>query len=188
MALLTPWFGTLSCQNWGRINFYCKSPGQWSFVTAAQITNALTLLFLNVFISSSCLGDAVSCDKEHEEACLVVQGLKVCLWVQGTPVWSLLREDLTCPEATKPLCLNHRAPEPGGCSYWSREPGARAPQQEEPLQQEAPTLQSEREPPFRKTREIPCPPQLERAPVHADLVRQRVKSIESKHKLLHIRI
>ena len=105
MALLTPWFGTLSCQNWGRINFYCKSPGQWSFVTAAQITNALTLLFLNVFISSSCLGDAVSCDKEHEGACLVVQGLKVCLWAQRTPVWSLLREDLTCPEATKPLCL-----------------------------------------------------------------------------------
>ena len=40
---------------------------------------------------------------------LVVQWLRICLSMQGTLVWSLLKENSTCLGATKPMCHNYRA-------------------------------------------------------------------------------
>ena len=40
---------------------------------------------------------------------MVVQWLRICLPMQGTRVWSLVREDPTCPGATKPVSHNYRA-------------------------------------------------------------------------------
>ena len=48
---------------------------------------------------------------------LVIQWLRVCLPMQGTPVQSLVREDPTYRGAAKPMCHNYRA--------WALEPGSR---------------------------------------------------------------
>ena len=65
-----------------------------------------------------------------KEDFLVVQWLRICLPIQGTQVWSLVREDSTCPGATKPACHN----------YWSQL-SLCAPQQEKLLQWKACTPQ-----------------------------------------------
>ena len=51
--------------------------------------------------------------------------------MQGTQVQALVQEDPTCRGAAEPVHHN----------YWAREPRARAPQQEKPLQWEAQALQ-----------------------------------------------
>ena len=78
--------------------------------------------------------------------------------MQGTWVWSLVREDSTCLRATKPVCHNYWACalEPASHNYWAHVPqllsprattteacasGARALQQEKPPQWEAHALQ-----------------------------------------------
>ena len=70
---------------------------------------------------------------------LVVQWLRICLPMQGTWVWALVREDPTCHGATKPVRCNYWACtlEPTSHNYWARTPRARAPQQEKPPQWEA---------------------------------------------------
>ena len=85
-------------------------------------------------------------------AFLVVQGLRICLLVQGTQIWSLVLEDATCLRATKPLCHNYWACalEPSSHNYWALHAtntetwasGARAPQQEKSPQWEATTRSS----------------------------------------------
>ena len=40
--------------------------------------------------------------KNKSMASLVVQWLRICLAMQGTPVQSLVQEDPTCHRATKP--------------------------------------------------------------------------------------
>ena len=67
--------------------------------------------------------------------------------MQGTQVRALVREDLTCHGAAKPVRHNYWACalEPASHNYWSprattteaRVPRARAPPQEKPLQWEA---------------------------------------------------
>ena len=70
---------------------------------------------------------------------LVAQWLRICLPMQGTRVWALVREDPTCHGATKPV---HNywacALEPASCNYWrphattteAHTPRAHAPQRE----------------------------------------------------------
>ena len=60
-------------------------------------------------------------------ASLVAQWLRICLPMQGTRVWDLVREDLTCRGATRPV--SH--------SCWACVSRACAPQQERPRQWEA---------------------------------------------------
>ena len=60
--------------------------------------------------------------KDVCRASLVVQRLKVHFAMQGTLVRSLVQEDSTCSEATKPMHHN----------YWSLQSTACAPQQEKP--------------------------------------------------------
>ena len=59
-------------------------------------------------------------------ASLVVQWLRLCLSMQGTPVWSLVWKDITCCRATKPMCHNcwAHALEPALCnkSYHNEKP------------------------------------------------------------------
>ena len=43
----------------------------------------------------------------HYGASLVVQGLKICLAMQGTEVRSLVWEDSACCRATKPMYHNY---------------------------------------------------------------------------------
>ena len=70
---------------------------------------------------------------------LVAQWLRICLPMQGTRVWSLVREDATCRRATKAVYHNYGACalEPTSHNYWAHTPRAQAPQQEKPLQWEA---------------------------------------------------
>ena len=75
---------------------------------------------------------------------LVVQCLRIHVPMQGTWVWALVWEDLTC-------C---RAPSPMHHSYRARAPTAPAPQQEKPPQ--ACTLQLESSFHSTATRESPC--------------------------------
>ena len=60
--------------------------------------------------------------KKRMGTSLVCQWLRVHLPIQGTQVQSLIREDPTCHETTKPVPHN----------YWSRSRRAHAPQQEKP--------------------------------------------------------
>ena len=78
----------------------------------------------------------------------MVQWLRLCLVMQGTPVWSLVQENRTCHGATKPLCHNYWACalEPSSHNYWIRIPKACTLQQEKPLHQEACTPQLESSP------------------------------------------
>ena len=77
---------------------------------------------------------------------LVAQWLRICLPMQGTRVWALVREDPTCRGATKPVCHNYWACalEPKCHNYW-----------EKPLQWEAHKLQW-RVAPLAATRESLC--------------------------------
>ena len=54
---------------------------------------------------------------------LVVQWLRICLPMQGTRVRALVREDLTCHRATKPMHYNYWACalEPTSHNYWALE-------------------------------------------------------------------
>ena len=82
---------------------------------------------------------------------LVVKWLRIRLPRQGTWVWSLVQEDLTCRRATKPVHHNYWACalEPESHNYWGPcattteacAPRAHAPQQEKPPQWEACALQ-----------------------------------------------
>ena len=65
---------------------------------------------------------------------LVAQRLRICLLMQGTQVRSLVLEDLTFSEASKPVCQNYWACslEPTIHNYWSPWAGAHALQQEKP--------------------------------------------------------
>ena len=90
---------------------------------------------------------------------LVAQWLRIRLPMQGTWVWSLLREDPTCHGATKPVRHNYWAGTPQllkpmhsrasllqllrpcAASTEAHAPRARAPQQEKPPQWEARTPQ-----------------------------------------------
>ena len=76
--------------------------------------------------------------------------------MQGTRVWALVREDLTCHGATKPVRHNYGACalEPVSHNYWAHVPRACAPQQEKPPQWESYAPQQ---------RVAPRSPQLEKA-------------------------
>ena len=72
-------------------------------------------------------------------ASLVVQWLRIRLPMQGTWVQALVREDLTCRGATKPVHHNYWACEPQllnphATTTEARTPRARDPQQEMPPQ------------------------------------------------------
>ena len=49
-----------------------------------------------------------------------VQWLRVHLSMQGTQVWSLVQEDVTCPRVTRPVCCNYWACalQPSSHNYW----------------------------------------------------------------------
>ena len=76
-------------------------------------------------------------------ASLVVQWIRICLAMQGTPIWSLGCDDPTCHGATKLICHD----------YW-----ACAPQQEKPPQWEVQAPQQS----------SPHSPQLEKAHVQSN--------------------
>ena len=77
-------------------------------------------------------------------ASLVVQQLRIHLPLQGIWVQSLIREDPTCWEATKPMCHNYKSP----CTMTTEAliPRARALKLEKKLQWEARAPQLERSP------------------------------------------
>ena len=79
------------------------------------------------------------CVRKRQRISLVVEWLRIHLPMQGTWVWSLVQEDSTCREATKPehrqlLSLHSRAREPQQLKPEC--PGICALQQEKPLQWE----------------------------------------------------
>ena len=94
----------------------------------------------------------------------MAQWLRICLPMQGTRVWSLVREDPTCRGATKPVRHNYWA---CALELWAttaetHTPRARAPQQEKPPQWE------------------PCSPQQRVAPRSPHLEKARVEQPRPK--------
>ena len=75
---------------WVKYLLYCNSMCQRSVIVTYSMRN---------FIIKSSLGTS-----------LVVQWLRIHLPMQGTRVQSLVREDLTCRGATKPMCHNSWSP------------------------------------------------------------------------------
>ena len=66
---------------------------------------------------------------------LVVQWLRICLPMQGTRIRALVREDLTCCRAVKPMRHNYWACalEPVSHNSWAREPQLLKPMRLEPV-------------------------------------------------------
>ena len=57
---------------------------------------------------------------EHYRASLMVQWLRICLAVQGTPVWSLIQEDPTCLRVINPgTTTTCSTLEPVSCNCWN---------------------------------------------------------------------
>ena len=73
--------------------------------------------------------------KCYSRASLVVQWLRICLPMQGTWVWALAWEDLTCHGATKPMRHNcwACALELASHNYWAHEPQLLKPMHLEPV-------------------------------------------------------
>ena len=69
---------------------------------------------------------------EHYRASLMVQWLRICLAVQGTPVWSLIQEDPTCLRVINPGTTTTRQ-HSRACELQLRKPEC----PEKPLQWEA---------------------------------------------------
>ena len=93
---------------------------------------------------------------------LVVQWLRIRLPIQGTRVRSLVKEDPTCREATKPVRHNYWACtlEPVSHNYWARMPQLLKPAHLEPMlcnkrshHNEKPARHNEEEPLLSATRE-----------------------------------
>ena len=90
---------------------------------------------------------------------LVAQWLRICLPMQGTRVWALIREDPTCRRATKPVRHNYWgcALEPASHSYWALVPQLLKPACLEPvLCNKKSTYCNEEYPPLAATRESLC--------------------------------
>ena len=66
---------------------------------------------------------------------LVVQWLRICLPMQGTQVWALVREDPTCHGATNPMHHNYWACtlEHTSHNYWARVPQLLKPAHLQPM-------------------------------------------------------
>ena len=95
---------------------------------------------------------------------LVMHWIRICLSMQGLQVSSLVREDTTCREASKPMCHN----------YWAHVPRMSAPKPERPPQWEARSL---------KLQSSLCSPQLEKAHVQQrspSVAKEIVKLIKFK--------
>ena len=60
-------------------------------------------------------------NKKEAGASLLAQWLRICLTMQGTWVWAMVREDPTCRGATKPVRHNYWACalEPASHNYWA---------------------------------------------------------------------
>ena len=76
-----------------------------------------------------------SATKVFNGASLVVQWLRICLPMQGTQVWSLLWEDLTCLWVTKPVFHNYwiYTLEPMSHNRWAYMPQLLKPMSLEPV-------------------------------------------------------
>ena len=101
----------------------------------------------------------------------MAQWLRICLLMQGTWVWALVREEPTCRGATKPVHHNYRAYtlEPVSHNYWAHvtqllspwaiTTEARVPRACSPQQREATAMRS----PRTSTKRSPRSRQLEKA-------------------------
>ena len=97
-------------------------------------------------------------------ASLVVQWLRVCLPLQGTRVWALVRKDPTCRRAARPVCHNCWACtlEPMSHNYWAHVSQLLKPVRLEPVLcngrshcNETPAHHNEEGPQLTATRESP---------------------------------
>ena len=112
---------TISHRFWNIVHYFCSVQNTFKFSLLLSLTCGL---FKSVLLSW---------------ASLVAQWLRICLSMQGTWVWALVREDPTCRGAGKPVRHNYRACalEPTSHNYWAHMPRACALQQEKPSQWEA---------------------------------------------------
>ena len=83
---------------------------------------------------------------------IVLQWLRIHLPMQGTWVQALVREDLTCHGATKPVSHNYWAcaPEPASHNYWAHVPQQLKPGRLEPVLPNEKPLQWEAHAPQRR--------------------------------------
>ena len=118
--------------------------GSYSIASADHLASHLPLLDSSLNL------------KWYSWSSLVAQWLRICLPMQGTWVWALVREDPTCRGAAKPVCHNYWACalEPASHNYWG--PCVRSPCS---TTREATAMRS----PHTATKSSPRSPQLEEA-------------------------
>ena len=71
-----------------------------------QVTYLPTSVYITITLNQTCqcLSQVTSCIRISCGTSLVVHWIRIHLPIQGTQVWSLIREDSTCFGATKPVC------------------------------------------------------------------------------------
>ena len=136
----------------------------WIYIYFSKLSKLHTLKMCSFPAYPLCPNKAVCKNRQNAGISLVAQWLRTRLPTQGTQVRALVREDPTCPGATKPVHHNYWACalELASHNYWAHMlqllkptcPRARAPQQEEPPQWEDRAPQG-RVAPLTATRESP---------------------------------
>ena len=116
--------------------------GPWAF-SPVSVRAKLTYLLFSFSLSHECpvelFNDMWYCKGLNSEAdmrtSLVAQWLRICLPMQGTWVRALVREDPTCPGATKPVHHSYWACalEPVCHNYWGCMPQLLKPVHLEPM-------------------------------------------------------
>ena len=126
----------------------------------------LQSLCSSLLLSLSCFMSTMQIKYEYKTTIwdfLVVQWLRIRLPMQGTQVRSLVREDPTCHEATKPVCYSYWAwaLEATNHNYWAHTPQLLKPRHLTPCSatREATAMRS----PCTTTKSSPHSPQLEKA-------------------------
>ena len=120
-----PELGTVFLENWSLYHYVVPFLSQITFLSLksdlSEINMAILaffwlLLAWYIFLHPFTLNLYVSLGTS-----LVAQWLRICLPMQGTRVWALVREDPTCHGATKPVHHSYWSCtlEPMSHNYWS---------------------------------------------------------------------
>ena len=123
--------------------------GPWVFVELLSVLWSMCLAISSRVLAASCSSGPITiilliqqtrlysaqCTIKISLGTLLVQWLRICLPMQGTQVWSLLWEDLTCLWVTKPVFHNYwiYTLEPMSHNRWAYMPQLLKPMSLEPV-------------------------------------------------------
>ena len=136
-SILLLYYWSLHCKRW---LFHTQPPwrkkenNKYMSPLPSKIASGWCTPLLHV-VKGELLHKSESFKTCSERTPLVVQWLRICLPMQGTRVWALVWEDLTCRGVTKPVRHNYwiGTLEPVSHNYWARVPQLLKPAHPEPV-------------------------------------------------------